>query len=251
MSHPTTRFSSRVNDYIQYRPNYPADVLQLLKDECLLANDSVIAEIGSGTGILTQHFLENGNTVFAVEPNNEMRAAAEQEFSGRKNFHSIAATAEGTTLAPHFCDLIVAAQSAHWFNGELARREFIRIGKPSAFTALIWNERSIESSAFLREYEQLLRTFGTDYMEVRAKVSEAVHGIFAAAPFRTKVFPNHQQFDLTSLTGRLLSSSYTPKSTDPRHAPMLTELRRLFETHQSNGQVTFEYETRIYYGQLS
>jgi SAM-dependent methyltransferase len=248
---PTQRFSSRVDNYVRYRPGYPTMVLDLLKKMCELTPDSVIADVGSGTGILTHMLLENGNRVFGVEPNADMREAGEKLLARFPRFISVAGTAEATTLADYSVDFITVAQAAHWFDRERARREFVRIIKPRGWTVLLWNERRTDSTPFLGEYEQLLLTYGTDYQEVRHERTTAeISAFFAPSEFQQRVFHMSQEFDYAGLEGRLLSSSYTPQPSDAKYASMLRELRRIFETHQAEGRVSVEYDTRVYYGQL-
>ena len=247
----TRRFSSRVENYIRYRPAYPPAVLAMLKTECGLTAASVIADIASGPGIFTRMVLENGNRVYGVEPNADMRRAGEEFLRAYPRFASVAGTAESTTLADHSVDLITAAQAAHWFDRPQARREFIRIGRPGGWMVLLWNERRTGSTPFLHAYEELLVEYGTDYQDVRSeRTTEQIETFFAPSRFQVRNFDYHQDFDYPALEGRLLSSSYTPQADHPRHAPMLRELRRIFDAHQVNGQVTFEYDTRVYYGQL-
>ncbi len=138
---PTHRFSSRVDNYVLHRPGYPADVLGLLRTECGLTPNSVIADIASGTGIFTRLLLENGNRVYGVEPNPEMRSAGETFLAAFPRFTSITGTAEATILAAQSVDLITAAQAAHWFDRGKSRREFVRILKPGGWLVLLWNER--------------------------------------------------------------------------------------------------------------
>src|SRR5437879_9326158 len=166
-SNATSRFSDRVENYVRYRPGYPPQALETLKAECGLSADYVIADIASGTGIWTRLLLENGNRVFGVEPNAEMRTAGERLLAGFSRFTSIKGTAESTTLPDRSVDLVTAAQAAHWFDRPRARREFLRILKPGGWLVLLWNERRTDSRPFLRDYEQLLLTYGTDYQEVR------------------------------------------------------------------------------------
>lgn len=236
---------------MRYRPGYPPEVIALLRSECGLTPEAVVADIASGTGILTRMLLENGNRVFGVEPNLDMRAAGEQFLSEYPNFVSINGTAESTTIPANSIDVITAAQAAHWFDREKARREFIRILKPGGWTALIWNERKTGGSAFLRDYEQLLLTYGTDYHEVRHERTTAeISDFFTPSPFRWQTFAMRQDCDHVSLRGRLLSSSYTPQPGHPNYEPMLTELRRIFDVHEVNGLVSLEYDTRVFYGRL-
>jgi SAM-dependent methyltransferase len=251
VSNPTERFSSRVNDYVLYRPGYPVEVLELLTTECGLTSQSVIADIASGTGIFTRMLLENGNRVVGVEPNDDMRKAGESFLATYPNFTSVAGTAEETKLADHSVDFVTAAQAAHWFHRERARKEFVRILRPGGWTVLIWNERQTDTTPFLRAYERLLLEFGTDYQDVRhERTTDAIDSFFAPSPFESRVFAVRQEFDYDGVKGRLLSSSYAPAAGHPGHEPMLRELRRIFDTYQENGRAAFDYTTRVYYGRL-
>jgi SAM-dependent methyltransferase len=195
--------------------------------------------------------LENGNPVFGVEPNAEMRQAGERLLAGFPRFISAGGTAEATTLPNEVADFVTAAQAAHWFDRERARQEFVRILKPGGCLVLLWNERITDSTPFLRDYEQLLLTFGTDYEDVRhERTTAAVNEFFDPAPFQKRVFAMRQQFDYAGLEGRLLSSSYAPGPGHPKHEPMLRELRRIFEVHARAERVAFDYITRVYFGQL-
>jgi SAM-dependent methyltransferase len=225
-SNATSRFSHRVENYVRYRPGYPPEVVRTLKAECGLAPSHVIADVASGTGIWTRMLLENGNPVFGVEPNAGMREASERLLASFPHFISIAGTAEETTLAGQTVDFVTAAQAAHWFDRERARREFVRILKPGGWLVLLWNERLVDSTKFLRDYEQLLLTYGTDYQDVRhERTTEAVNEFYDPAPFQERVFPMCQEFDYSGVEGRLLSSSYAPGPEHTQHAPMLQELR--------------------------
>jgi ubiquinone/menaquinone biosynthesis C-methylase UbiE len=250
-SNATSRFSDRVENYVRYRPTYPAEALRGLQKECGLTPGHVIADVASGTGIWTRMLLENGNRVFAVEPNPEMRRAGERLLSAFPNLISMAGNAEATTLPDASVDFVTAAQAAHWFERGAARQEFVRILKPGGWLVLLWNERLIDRTPFLRAYEELLLTHGTDYEDVRhERTTEAVNEFFDPAPYAERTFAMQQEFDYAGLKGRLLSSSYAPAAAHPQHAPMLRELRRIFDESSSGGRVVFEYTTRVYFGRL-
>ncbi len=247
------RFSNRVADYVRYRPGYPRAVLELLRDECALTLESVVADVGSGTGILTKLFLENGNVVYGVEPNAAMRAAGEEFLAEYPKFRSVAASAEATTLPDASVDFVVAAQAFHWFDPPETRVEFQRILRPQGWVAVIANHRKKDASAFLRAYEAFLRRFGTDYGKVAEKYPSAARmaDFFGAGKFREHTAPNRQIFDFDGLSGRLRSSSYAPPPEHPNHKPMLAALRELFDAHADRGSVSFDYVTFIYYGRLN
>lgn len=249
-SNATSRFSDRVENYVLYRPGYPPEVIEALRAECSLEPSQVIADIASGTGIWTRQLLENGNEVFGVEPNAEMRAAGERLLAGFPKFTSVAGTAEATTLAGESVDFVTAAQAAHWFNRERARREFVRVLKSGGWLVL-WNERVTDSTKFLRDYEQLLLNYGTDYQDVRHEhTTEEVNQFFDPEPFQERVFEMRQEFDYAGIEGRLLSSSYAPGADHPQHAPMLRDLRRIFNACSVGGRAAFDYKTRLYFGRL-
>jgi ubiquinone/menaquinone biosynthesis C-methylase UbiE len=248
---PTIRFSDRVENYVRYRPGYPPEVIDLLRAECGLRPSHIVADIASGTGIFTRLLLQNGNSVFAVEPNPEMRAMGMHELQSSARLTSVAGTAEETTLGSASVEFVTAAQAAHWFDLPRARAEFVRILRPEGWCVLIWNERRTATTPFLRDYEQLLLTYATDYKEVRHERTTAmIHEFFAPALFQKRDFSLRQQFDYAGTAGRLLSSSYAPLEGHPGHAPMMRELERIFRAHATDGKIEFEYSTRVYYGHL-
>ncbi len=250
-SNATSRFSDRVENYMRYRPGYPPQVMQTLKAVCGIVPSHVVADIASGTGIWTRMLLQNGNPVFGIEPNAEMRGAGERLLSEFPKFTSVAGTAEATTLADQSVNFATAAQAAHWFDRERARREFVRILKPGGWLVLLWNERVTDSTKFLRDYEQLLLTYGTDYQDIRHEhTTDAVDEFFDPEPFQKRVFDLRQEFDYAGIEGRLLSSSYAPGPEHTQHAPMLKELRRIFDACAVDGRAAFDYKTRLYFGQL-
>ncbi len=248
---PTARFSDRVENYVRYRPGYPPEVLDLLRAACGLQPNHIVADIASGTGLFTQLLLDNGNSIYAVEPNAEMREMGASLLARYDRLVSVAGTAEETTLASASVDFVTAAQAAHWFDLRRAGSEFARILKPGGWCVLIWNERLTEGTPFLREYEQLLLTYGTDYKEIRHERTTAIiHQFFAPEACQERVFSMRQQFDYEGTAGRLLSSSYAPLEGHPSYAPMMRELERICRAHAKNGMVEFEYKTRVYYGRL-
>jgi len=246
------RFSNRVTDYVRYRPGYPAEILPLLQTWTHFRPEHVVADIGSGTGLLSKLFVDFGNRVFGVEPNAEMRAAGEEFLDAYPNFTSIAGSAEATTLPSDSVDFVAAGQAFHWFQMPAARNEFHRILKPGGRVLVIWNERLLDETAFLREYEELLNRFGTDYAKVSESYprAEQMLEFYGANEFTSHALPNFQEFDFEGLSGRLRSSSYAPPAGHPQFEPMMKELRRLFDAHHQGGVVRMDYRTRVYAGKL-
>ena len=247
------RFSGRVDDYVKYRPAYPDGVLKLLQSQCGLDRGTTVADIGSGTGIFTQMLLQTGCRAFGVEPNRQMRAAAESLLGDQPGFTSVDGTAEQTGLADHSVDLITAAQAFHWFDRERTKIEFRRIARPGARLAVLWNTRLTVETPFLVAYERLLTRCANDYRAVdhRNITIEAIADFFAPASFESASFRNSQRFNFQGLAGRLMSSSYAPSESEARHAEMMEQLRRIFSEHQSAGKVEFLYRTVVYFGFIS
>jgi ubiquinone/menaquinone biosynthesis C-methylase UbiE len=246
------RFSNRVADYIRYRPGYPSALLDLLAQECGLRPDHLIADIGSGTGLLSKLFLEHGNRVYGVEPNTEMRAGGEEFLREYSNFTSLEGSAEATTLSDSSIDFVTVGQAFHWFDVIAAGREFRRILKPSGWVVVVWQDRRMEETPFAREYEQLLERFGIDYKSVKDSYpeTEKIRSFFDASTFQTRDLPNCQEFDWEGLQGRLRSSSYAPRENHANYVPMMAELQRIFDGYQENGAVRMEYFARVYFGKL-
>jgi SAM-dependent methyltransferase len=247
---PTERFSSRVDNYVRFRPSYPKEVITLLEYECGLTPEAVVADIASGTGIFTRLLLEHGNRVFAVEPNAKMRRAGEEYLSEFSNFVSVKGTAENTTLQDHSVDFLTSAQAAHWFDREKAMSEFRRILRPNGYLVLIWNDRRTGNS-FSENYEDLVVKYGTDYSAVQ-RLGQVIDGrvFFGALPCKRRTLRNYQDLDYAALEGRLLSSSYAPQYGEPGYEQMLEDLRKIFAQHEENGLVRMEYDTNIYFGRL-
>lgn len=252
MLDPTRRFSNRVENYLRYRPTYPSGIVLLLRSECGLTAESVIADVGSGTGLSTELFLKNGNAVIGVEPNPEMRVAGERVLAKYPKFSSVNGAAEATTLPDHSVDFVMAAQAFHWFNREDTRAEFVRILKPDGWVVIAWNGYRVESSPLLAAYQDLVIRYGTDYSEVRREVVGCeVESFYAPGVCICARFEFQQAFDYEGLKGRLLSSSYVPEPDHPNYDAMLRDLRKIFDANQNNGKVVFNYETELYYGRLS
>ncbi|HYR08378.1 MAG TPA: class I SAM-dependent methyltransferase [Longimicrobium sp.] len=245
----TTRFSDRVQNYVRYRPGYPPQVLDVLRAETGLAPGQAVADVGSGTGISAKLFLDAGHPVYAVEPNAEMRAAAEAMLGDDARFHSVAGSAEATTLPDASVDYVVAAQAFHWFDPAAVGPEWRRILRPGGWMVLLWNTRQTDSTPFLRAYEALLHEHGTDYASVNHEnvTDESIRAVLGEG-YTRRVVPSAQVFDYEALKGRLLSSSYAPNVDHPGHAPMIAALERIFSEHQQDGRVRFEYDTEIYFG---
>jgi SAM-dependent methyltransferase len=247
-----TRFTNRVDAYVKYRPGYPKEAIDYLYETVGFKSHSEVADIGAGTGIFSKLILERGSHVTAIEPNQAMREAAERMLAGESRYSSVTGSAEETHLQSHSVDFIVCAQAFHWFDRAAALSEFRRILRKGGKAVLIWNTRLREGNSFLEEYELLHNNFGTDYAKVNhGNISQdQLAAFFKDGELQEGRFKNSQEFDFEGLCGRLLSSSYIPALGHPSYAPMMIELRNLFERNNQDGKVIIDYETEVFWGEV-
>jgi len=248
------RFTDRVASYVKARPGYPAEVIDVLRSNCGLTNGAVVADIGAGTGILARMLCEHAQNVYGVEPNDAMRTACEDFLADQPNFTAVNGAAENTTLPATSVNLITVAQAFHSLDQKEARHEFMRILKPNGFTALIWNDRKTSGSPLAEAYEQLLVKFGTDYAEVQSRGKQTLEGFerfFGHGQIRRATIPNVQHLERDNFVERVTSASYMPNESHPRYREMVAAAQLIFDENRAGGTVALEYDTNIYYAQMS
>jgi len=211
-----------------------------------LGAQSVVADIGSGTGILTRLLLHTGATVYAVEPNDNMRAEAERQLQDQDRFLSVKGTGEASGLKDHSTDLVTVAQAFHWMDPQRAKKEFRRILRPKGHIAILWNVPSGDS-AFAREYEEIKRKYGNNYIAIRQSHEPDLQSFFLPKKMKRQHFPHFVLLNEEGLHGQLRSSSFMPVPTDPQYAAVTEAVDRLFGRYQENGLVKMEYETQLHH----
>lgn len=246
-----TRFSDRVENYVRYRPAYPQALIHNLIESCALNQSSMIADIGSGTGIFSRELLDKQLSVLAVEPNLEMRKAAESILASYSQFTSVAGTGEETSLDDSSVDLITVAQAFHWFDWPKAINEFRRILKPRGQLALVWNRRDLKD-AFQHAYEAMLRKLAPEYNLVNHMniEGEKIAAIFDVRNFQHLSFSFTQFFDCAAFLGRMQSSSYSPAKGTEALSKLNEAAMNLFEEYALDGELAFKYSSHLYLGQL-
>ena len=246
------RFTGKADVYARFRPGYPPGILDHLRTACGLAPSHVIADIGSGTGKLTELLLRNGNPVCAVEPNRELREAAERTLGGVKGFRSVDGRAEATGLPPASADMVTAGQAFHWFEPGAARVEFQRILRPGGWVVLVWNVRQRDASPFLAAYEGFLRDHSLEHEPPSHGGLTEGDGprSFFTADYGTANFPNTRRLDFESVKGGYLSTSYSLPPDHPSFGAAMARLRALFDSHQEGGAVIMPLRAQVYHGRI-
>jgi SAM-dependent methyltransferase len=246
---PKQRFSGHAEYYAKYRPSYPYSVLEYMERELGFSAKSLVADAGSGTGIFAEMLAQNGNRVFGIEPNDEMRKIAEANLSSNRNFTSIKGSAEATTLPATSVDFITAAQSFHWFDHAKARQEFRRILREKGWVILLWNTR-LTNTSFLEAYDRMIKGSTVERRGIKHEdITEELLSSFLGK-YRSVELSNFQECDEAALKGRVLSASYVPLPGDPSYARLVESLGELFRQYEVGGRVRFEYLTELYAGQL-
>lgn len=248
MKRATERFSDKVRDYIKYRPGYPAEIFDYLQLHAKLGNGATIVDIGSGTGIFTKLLLDRGYRVYGVEPNTEMREAAEELLDHYEGFVSVNGSGEDTTLKSNIADLVVSATAFHWIDPGKAKIEFSRILKPKCKVALIWNIRKADVDEFSVEYEKFWQSYERSD---KRDVTEPELNSFFEGKFETGSFEHKQEFDLEGLIGRSQSSSFSPKEGTTESDEFKERLGQLFKRWKNeHNKVNVHYTSKVYLGQV-
>jgi SAM-dependent methyltransferase len=248
---PTERFTDRAEVYARCRPGYPLEVLSILRQECGLTPARVIADVGCGTGLLTLLFLQNGNPVFGVEPNDAMRAQAEDCLSDYLRFTSVAGRSEATTLPDASVDFVTVAQAIHWFEPQATSAEFARLLRPDGWLAIVRNNRRTTTAGVAQEAEAALREVRRQpaHGEGRWDLSDdTLVAYFGPGGWQVRTCDHAQELDEARFLGLWESRSTFPAPGEPGHGEAMAELTAVFARHQRGGFVTVEYETEVYFG---
>jgi SAM-dependent methyltransferase len=249
---PTGRFTGRAEAYRRYRSRYPAEIVTMLQDKCGLKPESVVADIGAGTGMFAELFLENGNAVFAIEPNAEMRSACEELIGRYPRLTCVDGTAENTHLPGDSVDVIAVGRAFHWFDHAKCRPEFIRILRPNGWVVLAGLGPRRGKEPVQDDYQEILRKHGIDYEQLRDRynVKNAVRRFFEGGPVLEADFPGQEELTYEGLEGHTLSLSVTPQPDHAGFPAMQQALRRYFEKYQRDGKMRLPTNCRVYMGQL-
>lgn len=248
----TQRFTGLAANYRLGRPTYPPALLDYLYGPGGLTPKSVVADVGAGTGIWSQALLRRGNTVYCIEPNDDMRRTAAATLTAFPNCRLLSGTADQTTLTDQSIDYVTAAQSFHWFDPQAFRRECLRILRPRGRAALIWNIRDQsapvhqDSYGIYQTYCPSFRGFHNGLMHDDSRIQTFFGGAYTYVTFDNPIVYTEDTF-----IQRHLSNSYSLRPDDTQYAAFVGALKTLFHTYAVDGRVIMPCRTVAYVGVLT
>lgn len=248
----TGKFSDKVANYVKYRSTYPDAFLNYLFNEVGLSSDACVADVGAGTGLLTEPLAERVKTIYAIEPNRNMRIACMEACGRNCSFIALDGTAEDTGIPDHSVDFITVAQAFHWFDRNRAHQEFTRIIKPEGLVILVWNSR-IPESALTLENDALYRKHCPDFTGFSGGRESSVEQFlffFRDETYEIRSFPNDRILTLEAFIGNSLSASYAPHPSDAGYNAFVAELSVLFDRYAKKGHLTVPMRTWSYTGRV-
>lgn len=240
--------------YEKYRPSYPEEYLNYLISKCNLNKNSVVADIGAGTGIFTKQLLDKNLKVIAVEPNDKMRKVLEEKLNGNKNFTSINGTDKNTNLKENSIDLITVAQAFHWFDIKSFRKECKRILKPNGKVCIIWNKLDTNDT-IVKEEKNIDYTYTNQFKEINnilqdEKREQLIKEFFSNGTYECKITENNQIYNKETFIGVNLSKSYSLRKEDKNYNEYIKAFKDLFDKYSKNGNLTIKNNTFAYLGSL-
>lgn len=243
-----TVFSDKASMYQKGRQGYAPQAIELILEKYLVPGGTV-ADIGSGTGILSAEFLDRGIETYCVEPNEEMRMRSEQRFLSNPLFHAIKATAEHTTLPAYSVDLITAGSSFHWFDAAAFRTECLRILRPGHPVCILHNIRD-DTDPFTKAQHKLCETYCPGFTSLMhgALKSQAQAPSFFGGPMERYIFPFPLTYTKELFLQRTLSSSYAPKQTEANYAPFVEKMWELMHDASTGSSIVIPNQTLLLAG---
>lgn len=240
-----------VENYVRCQPSYPKKLLDYLYNDSGFSRESVIADIGSGTGLFTRLLLERGSRVVAIEPDTHMREVAERLLGDEfMRFVSLCATAENTTLFGESVHHIICANSLQRFSSDECKKEFARILKPEGKVVLIWNSYDYEDELTFEYHKLLGRWRSSDYNDTEEYHHRLAQNLLGTHTYTYTSFQNPQLVDMDGFRSKFLTNDNLPSQYDTCYSEMMNELIRLFENFSSCSRVQICYRTETFTGCL-
>jgi ubiquinone/menaquinone biosynthesis C-methylase UbiE len=240
-------YSAKAENYAKYRWDYAPGAIVAIFDSAGITDQTVIADLGAGTGILTQHFVGKAKLVYALEPEAEMRAELEKTFAGNPLCQMRDHSAEKTGLPDHSIDLITVGQAIHWFEPQAARSEFRRILKSGGWLAVLYNNGTDAV------YEKAVKTLFAQFSRpgpARRIIHLPMSFYFGHETYQKLLFPFEYSHNWESFLGQLMSSAFLPDEHSPNFGEFEAKAMEVFEGLSVGGRVKSTGETELFLGEI-
>ena len=247
----TQKFTGLADNYTIGRPAYADAFIESLYSRYEFSKQSVIADIGSGTGKFAKQLLEKGSFVYCVEPNDDMRSVAVKELGKYRGFRSVDGTASETKMDAGSVDYVTAAQAFHWFDTVLFKKECKRILRNNGKVFLIWNIRDASSEINQNSFEIYskycpnFKGFGGGVQKNDIRIKQFFEDRYEYIEFDNPLF-----YDQNTFISRSLSGSYSLRKGDEHFNEYLDALSNLFEKYSKDNVLTVANKTVAYIGKL-
>ncbi|HLO27660.1 MAG TPA: class I SAM-dependent methyltransferase [Anaerolineales bacterium] len=246
----TEIYSTKAEKYAKYRWDYSLQAIEAIIQIAHVTEQTLAADIGAGTGMLTKHFAGRVRHIYAVEPNDEMRKIAEGQLERFENCSVIKGCAEAIPLGNQSVDLITVAQALHWFDPTRTRAEFRRVLKPKGWLTAIRNygvDQTLNQAMgrICAEADRAGLLEAVPHPEEKPVSYYCGHEDIQRLTYEIEEKQNWDEF-----IGSLLSASYMPEESHPSYPRLERVARQVFDDLSENGELRVRGETELIIGQV-
>jgi non-ribosomal peptide synthetase component F/precorrin-6B methylase 2/acyl carrier protein len=240
---PTRAFDGKAEAYARNRLDYSPRAIEAIVAIAGLGKASVIADLGAGTGMLARRFADRVGRVFAIEPNDEMRAQALSALGRRASVQLTRGTAHDTGLPDRSVDAVMAGRAIQWFDPAPAQAEIRRILRPGGWLIVVrtpvTDAHSISALERLRDERISRREWS------RHRPQADVGDYFGGDNCVRLAYPCAAQETWPEFLGRMHSLSFTPRPGDPEYDGFVHVARAIFDGGAVEGTLRVEYATEV------
>ncbi|MFZ2125825.1 MAG: class I SAM-dependent methyltransferase [Candidatus Saccharimonadales bacterium] len=233
-------YKERISQYTDGRPSYPKGVVDFIVANSV--KDATVADIGAGTGKLTELLARRFPEVYAIDPDDGMRTVLDVVAQKMGNIITSGGSAEHTGLDDNSVDLICTAQSFHWFDAALFRKEVLRIMRPNGRLFIIHNvPPEITTNITLNNNEKPKSI----KMMLAKRKKDRIN--FFGSDLNFKVFDNPILYSRDRYIKYFMSLSTGPDMKDENLVKhLVNKIGNEFDTISKDGLVVLSFVTELY-----
>ena len=181
-------------------PRFSSEVYDYLKE--IGIDKKIVADVGSGTGRIAIDLLERGDTVYAIDPDANMRAICEKKCKEFKNVYHVDGTDSNMNIPDNSVDYVIVSQSYHRFNPKLFKKECSRVLKDKNNVVILWYRVDFTNPVI----KEMLESLKKNYQDYASRYeSDEITG--AAYEENENNMDANKFFDGKSRMGEVVSTS--------------------------------------------